>query len=1587
VGTVKLLVANQLLVTLFITALFWFLQARLGEQRFFRWWAWAWSASTGFLLIGFLALELGPAWTWMKGSAVLLALLFGLLQIPLLLFGVESARGQEPGPRQQALRLGLVVAAGVACFAFSLPFRDDSPTSYAIRATPRSLGLVLAFSYCAWAFWQRWRRSHSWAAAITVLFCMIYAMDQLVYMTAEVNQIVTGLLGRERLWVMSLFASPIMHYLDLAAILGIAVGMIHLLLEEHQRAEQALEESKQHLESRVQERTQQLVDANTTLQMEMRERQRMEEALRSSEHRYRALFEDSPIALFEEDLSQVKKAIEEIQAAGFEDLEKYFDEHPEAVADCAARVRVSHVNNATLRLYEVDNPSFFQGGLRAIFTEDAYRAFRRELLVIAKGETSSMTETIGRTGTGKHRHVVVHWSVLPGHERTLGRVIVSVEDVTERKLAEQALRESEAKFRTLAETAACAIWFYRGSEFLYASPAVEKITGYTRTELTRMNVWDIIHPDFRELVGERAQARQAGQPVPSRYEFKIVTKQGEERWLDFTATVTEFRGEPAILGTAFDITESKQVRESLQASEAKFRALTESVASGIFIAQNDRFLYVNPQMEALTGYTQQELLALESVDLVVHPRFRELVRGRRQTRLQGEAVPPRYEFMILTKTGEEKWVDFTATQIEFEGHPAVLGTAFCITERKLAEQALENRYQFEELLSELSASFVNLPASQVDPQIEYWLERLVEFFDVERARIIQPEEEGRRYRDTHAWAVDDLPRPLLVTSMEQLPVLTKILLDDEVWKFSQLDDLPQEAWREKEFYRRLGVRSAVALPLRAGGMPVGVLAFATVARERTWSDELLQQMHLVGEILANALARKRTEHALQTAEREMRQLMASVSDCLWSAEVDPAGRLEYRYYSPVVEKILGRPPEFFLAGTERWFSSIHPEDQARMKAAAARVAGGQVDQDEAEYRAVWPDGSVHWVRDSVRATKLDDGRIRLDGVLSDMTDRKQAEQALMERTTYLQGLIEHSPLAIVVMDGDHRVQICNPAFEKIFLYSQEEMRGGDLDDFLAPGEEHSEAVQFTGRARQGERIHAITRRRRKDGTLVDVEVHGVPLVQNGKFVGFYALYQDITERVEIEREIVKQATQLAALIENSPLGIVVLDCNQRIRMCNRAFEELFGYSQEEICGRVLDDLIAPREDPSEAIEFTRSVFEGKRAHATTCRRRKDGTLVDVEFHAVPLLVGEKLIGAYGLYQDITERNQMQEALRNSEARLRLLVETTHVIPWEASAETWEFTYVGPQGLTILGYPLEQWYERDFWIAHLHPEDRERVVDFCQKASQTQEHYTFEYRMLAADGRTVWLNDVVSVARENEKPKWLRGFMIDITERKQAQEQLQELSGRLLYAQEEERRRLARELHDDLTQRLALLAIEAGTLEGQLHSTPGKAQRTLEAMKEQLISLSTDVHQLSRRLHPSILDDLGLVDALDSLCQQFSKRERVAVEFERVAIPKAVPKDVSLCLYRVTQEALRNIAKHAHARRAKVGVARENGGVRLLVQDFGVGFEPAQVRGKQGLGLASMEERIRLLDGKFSLQSQLGHGTQIDVWLPVPGERQ
>jgi signal transduction histidine kinase len=221
--------------------------------------------------------------------------------------------------------------------------------------------------------------------------------------------------------------------------------------------------------------------------------------------------------------------------------------------------------------------------------------------------------------------------------------------------------------------------------------------------------------------------------------------------------------------------------------------------------------------------------------------------------------------------------------------------------------------------------------------------------------------------------------------------------------------------------------------------------------------------------------------------------------------------------------------------------------------------------------------------------------------------------------------------------------------------------------------------------------------------------------------------------------------------------------------------------------------------------------------------------------------------------------------------------------------------------------------------------------------------------------------------------------------RQNESDLRRLAGRLIYAQEEERSRLARELHDDLAQRLAVFAIDVGRLEQQLMDPPAPVREELREMKNGIVRISQDVHSLSRQLHPSILDDLGLIKAVESECTSFSRREGIEIVFNHENIPRVIPKDISLSLYRIIQEGLTNISKHACAEHISVSLKGTDHDVLLSVQDDGIGFDSAEVREKPGLGFSSIRERARLIHGEFSIQSQPEKGTVITVRAPLTRE--
>jgi signal transduction histidine kinase len=208
----------------------------------------------------------------------------------------------------------------------------------------------------------------------------------------------------------------------------------------------------------------------------------------------------------------------------------------------------------------------------------------------------------------------------------------------------------------------------------------------------------------------------------------------------------------------------------------------------------------------------------------------------------------------------------------------------------------------------------------------------------------------------------------------------------------------------------------------------------------------------------------------------------------------------------------------------------------------------------------------------------------------------------------------------------------------------------------------------------------------------------------------------------------------------------------------------------------------------------------------------------------------------------------------------------------------------------------------------------------------------------------------------------------------------DLSRRLIAAHEEERARLARELHDDVSQRLAVLSIELARL--VLAAAGGPHLEALNTVREELMRVSTDVRSLAYQLHPSVLDDLGLAGALRSECQRRQRHGGIPIAVDIGTLPSVVGRDQALCLFRVAQEALNNVVRHASAQSARVVLRGLNGGLHLAVRDDGVGFDPSEPRGRRTLGLASMSERVQLVNGTFGIDSAPGLGTEVLAWVPA-----
>ena len=351
----------------------------------------------------------------------------------------------------------------------------------------------------------------------------------------------------------------------------------------------------------------------------------------------------------------------------------------------------------------------------------------------------------------------------------------------------------------------------------------------------------------------------------------------------------------------------------------------------------------------------------------------------------------------------------------------------------------------------------------------------------------------------------------------------------------------------------------------------------------------------------------------------------------------------------------------------------------------------------------------------------------------------------------------------------------------------------------------------------------------------------------------------------------------------------------------------------------------------------------------------------------------------GLAISRSKRIRAEKVARESEARFRTVANSAPVLIWMSGVDK-RCNFFNKPWLDFTGRTLEQELGNG-WVEGVHPEDRPHCVEAYEKAFEARQPFTLQYRLRRHDGEYRWISDhgVPRLDTHNSFAGYI-GSCIDITELKEVERQQREFKGLLINAHEEERSRLARELHDDITQRLVRLAIDIGA--AGLTPTGLKTEGNRPTVREELVRLTNDVHALSYQLHPSILDYLGLAEALRTEADRFSRREAIAVDLKLDDIPSSLPPVTALGLYRITQEALFNIARHAKATQVQIALKLSTTGLSLAIQDNGIGFDAARKRLRPSLGLTGMRERANLVGATIEIESQPGAGTIVRVQLPT-----
>ncbi|HYH93678.1 MAG TPA: GAF domain-containing protein [Candidatus Saccharimonadales bacterium] len=899
-----------------------------------------------------------------------------------------------------------------------------------------------------------------------------------------------------------------------------------------------------------------------------------------------------------------------------------------------------------------------------------------------------------------------------------------------------------------------------------------------------------------------------------------------------------------------------------------------------------------------------------------------------------------------------------------------------IDELERSQAALARRAETERSLRDITARIAAL--RDPDEVLERVVEDAKRLLATDGAHLTRMSESGTYLVPVVvAGASDDLTRDWLLDMEFPLGDGINGLAAEQgtpIWTFDYLADprIPHEA-DDLVVAERLGLRGMAAAPLRApGGEVIGTLA-VSAAEPRTFEADELDLLQGLADQAAIALTNSRLLERLTREEARFRGLVQTMPDVLWRADADGY----FTFMADSAGALFGWPVDRII-GQHFGFLT----DPGSMALAGERYAAVAADPelvDRVPITLVRQDGST-FAAEVTTAGVFEDGRfVGAQGTVRDVSERERLEQELRRSEERYRYLVQNAPDIVWSVDDEARLTFLSDATERLTGFRPEELLGQHFGAIVHPSSRDVAEIDWTEALfAPSQEIRGRINLLHRDGSSVPAEFIAVASLDGeGRFAGANGSVRDMSDRDRLERELRGSQERYKTLASSSPDLVFATDAAGHYTFLSDRAASMLGWDLSTSLGRPFLDFVAPGWEPAAVASFGELMADPSAVHSTRLDfLRGDGETVPLEINVVGSFEDGELTAIHGVARDVSERERLQEDLRRSEERYRFLVEQSPDIVFTTDGEG-RFTFLSEAIERMTAYRPEELVGEHFSIIV----DESTLPVAAERWANVEVDPNAEVAadliLKGRDGRRTPVDVRATGLVTDGKFVGIQGATRDVSEQVRLEGELRRQAGEL--AAGEERAHLARELHDSVTQALFSMTLVTRSIEMLLARDPETAMVQLGQLRDLQREALAEMRALIFELRPGNLEQDGLVRALKTHSSALQGRIGLPIVVES-DLEGRLPLAAEEGLYRIAQEALHNIVKHAAARQVWLEVRSWDGTVRLRVQDDGKGFDPGSVPDGH-LGLAGMRARADRMGGTFACTSKPGHGTTIEVTLP------